>query len=117
MFYKTCKTLELRFLRPSFNFDKIYLWIAIFNGILQFAEKESQFYTLKDIEKNPRKYQRIGIMSILETVYDDEMLDYILDGIIKMKCIVKNQIENGDMIGENVQIEDAIFNSKIDYDE
>lgn len=117
MFYKTCKTLELRFLRPSFNFDKIYLWIAIFNGILQFAEKESHFYTLKDIEKNPRKYQRIGIMSILETVYDDEMLDYILDGIIKMKCIVKNQIENGDMIGENVQIEDAIFNSKIDYDE
>jgi len=117
LFYKTCKTLELRFLRPSFNFDKIYLWIAIFNGILQFAEQEAQYFTLKDIEENPRKYQKIGIMSILETVYDDEMLDYILDGIIKMKCIVKNQVDNGDMIGENTGIEDSIFNSKIDYDE
>ena len=38
-----------------------------------------------------------------------------------MKCLIIFLMalsrENGDMIGENVQIEDAIFNSKIDYDE
>ena len=117
MFYDSCKTLELRFLRPSFNFEKLYLWIAIFNGLLQFAQKEAEYLSLKDIEKSPRKYKGIGILTILETVYDDEMLDYILDGIIKLKCIVKTQVANGDMIGENIQIEDSIFNSKLDYDE
>ena len=117
LFYDKCKTLELRFLRPSFNFDKLYIWIAIFNGLMQFAEKEAQFLSLKDVEKNPRKYKGIGILSVLETVYDNEMLDYILDGIIKLKCIVKNQVANGDRIGENILIEDSILNSKLDYDE
>jgi hypothetical protein len=36
--YKGPKTVEFRFLRPSFNYRKIRFWIAVFNAILLYAE-------------------------------------------------------------------------------
>lgn len=109
LFYDGAKTLELRFLRPSFNFNKILLWIYIFNAILLFAENESRKLTLADIEADEKKYSRMGLLRIFEQVYPDDLVEYLTDGVVKLKCIVKNQVENGDMIGECVRFEDKIF--------
>ena len=109
LFYDSAKTLELRFLRPSFNFNKILLWIMIFNGILLYAEKEAANLTLKDIETNKNKYSRMGLLRIFENVYPDNVISYLTDGLIKLKCVVKNQINNGDRIGEYTSFEDKIF--------
>jgi len=36
-FYQSPKTVEMRFLRPSYNFNKIVNWIFIFSAILQYS--------------------------------------------------------------------------------
>lgn len=110
LFYDKAKTLELRFLRPSFNFNKILLWITIFNGILLFAEKESDLLTLKEIEQSRLKYSRMGLLRIFEDVYPEEIIDYLVDGLIKLKCLTKSQVLSGDKIGADINLEDDIFN-------
>ena len=109
LFYDCAKTLELRFLRPTFNFEKIKLWIAIFNAILSFAQSDSAGLDLKTLEKEERRYSSITLMDIFYSVYPDNITDELIDGVLKLKCAKNNQAESGDPIGARVDIEDKIF--------
>ena len=42
--YEGPKTIEFRFLRPTFNFTKVYTWLLVFNAILKTAEEWTTKY-------------------------------------------------------------------------
>ena len=96
--YKVNKTIEFRFLRPTYNFKKILLWLYIFNGILKYSEK---YY-------NPDCYVTLKI--IMEKCYPKELAEELCKGIQRLQVLTINQINNGDQIGAEVWMEDELFN-------
>lgn len=96
--YKVNKTIEFRFLRPTYNFKKILLWLYIFNGILKYSEK---YY-------NPDCYVTLKI--IMKKCYPEELAEELCKGIQRLRALTINQINNGDNIGAEVWMEDELFN-------
>lgn len=96
--YQVNKTIEFRFLRPTYNFKKILLWLYIFNGILEYAEK---YYTAED---------HIDLDTIINACYPPKLAREIQLGIMKLWVLSINQQENGDNIGAEVWREDELFN-------
>lgn len=96
--YKVNKTIEFRFLRPTYNFKKILLWLYIFNGILKYSEK---YY-------NPDCY--ITLKIIMKKCYPEELANELCKGIQRLRALTINQINNGDHIGAEVWMEDNLFN-------
>ena len=111
LFYDSAKTLELRFLRPSFNFNKIYLWLCVFNAILNYAVRIADTVDISRLESD--SYYFNDLLGIINGSYseDQEFVDFIIEGLRKLYCVVSNQENNGDHIGANTQIEDKVFNS------
>lgn len=95
--YKVNKTIEFRFLRPTYNFDKIRLWLYIFNGILLYAEKG--FPKVNNLQ------------AILEAVYPEELHQPLREGLVKLKMVTELQSRNGDRIGADLTIENQIFSN------
>lgn len=96
--YKVNKTIEFRFLRPTYNFKKILLWLYIFNGILKYAEI---WYS---------KNTNINLTKIINTCYPEDIALKLRDGLSRLKALSINQLNNGDKIGAEVWMEDSIFN-------
>ena len=96
--YKVNKTIEFRFLRPTYNFKKILLWLYIFNGILKYAEK---YY-------NQDCYVTLKI--IMKKCYPEKLVNELCKGIQRLRVLTINQTNNGDLIGAEVWMEDALFN-------
>ena len=96
--YKVNKTIEFRFLRPTYNFKKILLWLYIFNGILKYSEK---YY-------NPDCY--ITLRIIIKKCYPEELANELCKGLQRLRALTINQINNGDQIGAEVWMEDELFN-------
>ena len=44
LYFDNAKTVEFRFLKPSYNFNYIVNWICLFTFILQYAEKKYNLY-------------------------------------------------------------------------
>lgn len=107
MCYKSPKTVEFRFLRPTYSFEKIYTWILILNAILKYAEKIADSLTDCKIPDNVDYFTRIS--DIITDVYSKELADYILDNLIKMSVVIYNQNINGDFCGSNISIEEQLF--------
>lgn len=97
--YQVNKTIEFRFLRPTYNFKKILLWLYIFNGILRFAE---EYY----IPENP-----VDLTIIMNTCYPPDLAKELCLGIKKLWALSVNQSNNGDHIGAEVWMEEGLFNS------
>lgn len=95
--YNVNKTIEFRLLRPTYNFNKILTWIAIFNAILLHAE------LVKD-NSVPK-----SIKDLLYKVYPTDIADYVYEGICKLEVLRINQVENGDLIGNDIEFENEIF--------
>ena len=71
--YKKPKTVEFRFLHPTFNLNRIIWWMLMFNAILYHAEhgiKLTQIQRIEDFFKiYPRKIQKqmfLGLQDLLE---------------------------------------------------
>ena len=95
--YNVNKTIEFRLLRPTYNFNKILTWIAIFNAILLHAE------LVKD-NSVPN-----SIKELLYKVYPGDIADYVYEGVCKLEVLKINQVENGDLIGNDIEFENEIF--------
>lgn len=95
--YNVNKTVEFRFLRPTYNFNKIILWIYIFNAILIYAEK---YYT----GDFPNLY------SILEKCYPKNISLELEKGIKRLQMLTHLQENNGDFIGAEFWRENDFFN-------
>lgn len=113
--YKGPKTVEFRFLRPSFNFRKITLWLYVLNAVLKQAEE----LAVKWREINPcttknmidwviiEKYE--GLDQILENQYDDKTYSHLIDELTLLAMSVKAQSANGDLCGRDTEFEDELF--------
>lgn len=97
--YQVNKTIEFRFLRPTYNFKKILLWLYIFNSILKYAE---EYYT----PGSP-----VTLENIMRKCYPSDLAIELCDGIRRLKALSINQSENGDYIGAEVWMEEDMFNN------
>lgn len=91
------KTIEFRFLRPTYNFKKILLWLYIFNGILRYAE---EYYMSES---------QISLADIMNRCYPPELAKELYQGIRRLRALSINQQTNGDLIGAEVWMEDELF--------
>lgn len=98
--YNVNKTIEFRFLRPTYNIKKILLWIYIFNAILKYAEESNE-------------YIDSSISSIVNKVYPSKLSIKINKGIELLRILTFNQGINQDLIGANTSLEDSIFSDFI----
>lgn len=75
------------------------MWISIFNAILLFAEKE----------QNLRRYRGVRIEDIISSVYPEDVAQYVIEGISKLRILTINQVNNGDDIGRDIDFENSVF--------
>ena len=97
--YQVNKTIEFRFLRPTYSFKKILLWLYIFNGILKYAE---EYYM---------PGSSVNLTRIMNNCYPSDLAKELCLGIKKLWALSVNQRENGDPIGADVWMEEELFNS------
>ena len=111
--FDKCKTVEFRFLRPTFNFNKIYLWLAIFNAILMYAEmlfKKIEDKSDSEIINFLHK-ENINFETIINSVYPKRFADNVIQGINKLSIIIVNQDHNEDFCGRDTFFDDELFTS------
>lgn len=99
--YDVNKTIEFRFLRPTYNFQKIILWLYILNAIMCFAENHMD------------KTDKISLNSIIRRIYPKEIAERVIIGICKLSIIVENQLSNGDLIGQDIYMEEEMFSEDL----
>lgn len=99
--YNGGKTVEFRFLRPSFNFRFIYMWLWVFNAILLYAETTP----LSTISKS-----RIHLGEIL-SVYPEDIASTIFDELMLYQDAIINQHANEDWCGEHFSFVDEVFST------
>lgn len=97
--YTVNKTIEFRLLRPTYNFNKILLWIYIFNAILKYAESDMSLSNIERIE------------DIIKAIYDEDLGEEILLGITRLQILRINQERNNDFSGQDVSLENRLFDS------
>lgn len=95
--YNVNKTIEFRFLTPTFNMEKILTWLYIFNAILIYAEKYSEVTSSLDY--------------ILQKVYPEELYYKLNVQLFKLQTLRINQTNNGDNIGADLIMENKIFDA------
>lgn len=94
--YNVNKTVEFRFLRPTYNLEKILTWIYILNGFLEYASRG-----LRTI--------RVDIRTVLSTVYPKEVFEFLCVQLDKLNCLRDMQCDNLDYIGEDITLENRLF--------
>lgn len=103
--YSVNKTVEFRFLRPTYNFRKILLWLYIFGAIVKFA-KDSAYIDM---------YSKLDLKTVLKRVYPPDLVKSLMDGINRLRIVTQMQHDNGDLIGEQTVFEDRLFKGNEDW--
>lgn len=100
--YKVNKTVEFRFLRPTYNVRRIKSWLYIFSAILQCAEK---------IGDRSDYYYPTSFSEVFKIAYprDRKMVEFLEDEITRQRILTENQVFNGDKIGADVMLENLIY--------
>ena len=93
--YSENKTVEFRFLRPTYNINKIIFWLYVFNAIVYSAENGIVHSSFE---------------SLFKYVYPDIVND-LLKNAYKTQVCTQMQSMLQDNIGERVDIENRIFDT------
>ena len=101
--YNQAKTVEFRFLRPTFNFNRIELWLFIFEAIVQYAEAN----------KSDLRKLKVDLFSMLSQVYPKDIFNGIVIGLELQNLLTIQQQMNGDEIGSDREYEDFLFDESI----
>lgn len=112
--YKGPKTVEFRFLRPSFNFRKITLWLYILNAVLEYARHyasrwETAHPCTTDKMLISMQSDYCGLRSLLRKVYDEETCSFVEEELKLLQYITDAQTSNGDDCGRDVFFEDRFM--------
>ena len=102
--YDVNKTIEFRFLRPTYNFNKIVLWLYILNAIMFYAEND-----MMGDSRSPK------LASILRRVYPDELAGRLILGLTRLKIVKNNQSLNNDYIGRDITFENELFSGDLGF--
>ena len=118
--YKGPKTVEFRFLRPTDNFKKVYMWLAIFNAQLEFTKMLVEKYKEVVPEDVSASFVldyvnnlNFDLTTVLSSVYEGDFLDWLIEGIKLMKRVVTVQNNANDRYGSLVNIEDKILGTDV----
>lgn len=113
--YNSAKTVEFRFLTPTYSFDKLSTFLLIFNGILRYGEKlykqlskctdEEIIRTIKNLDDN----NDLSIKSIMQEIYSEETSNMILNNLEKLEWLKETQNNVGDNCGSRLDIENRYF--------
>lgn len=107
--YTSPKTVEFRFLRPTFNMHKILLWLYIFNAIMLYSENlaaDSKTYT--EITRKASTCS-LSLEKIICAIYPSDLSDKLIQDIVKLEIIIYNQTMMNDFIGTTTEIENNIL--------
>ncbi len=99
--YNNAKTAEFRFLRPTYNFNKIISWLFILGAFIKYAENSK----LKAI-------RNISVTRIIQSVYSTELANLLIRFLKLQKEVVQTQVLVSDYYGMRVDIEDQILTYK-----
>lgn len=99
--YDNAKTAEFRFLRPTYNFDKILVWLFVLGAYIKYAE---------DIKQ--RAIKNISLFRIIQSVYSTELANLLTRALTLQKEVVQTQNLVRDFYGMRVDIEDQILTYK-----
>lgn len=110
--YDSCKTVEFRFLRPTYNFTKIYVWMYIFNAILLYSEKlNSEIKSKADLTiRRKISSVRPTLFKMVDEVYPQKIAIKLKSYINKLNYLKLNQDFNEDFCGRMTTFEDKFFN-------
>lgn len=119
--YESPKTVEFRFLRPTFNFTKVYTWILVFNAILKIAEDMTNKYGSLSADAAFRalgkEFRELGsgvtIDNIVRFIYSGNLLDAVLDCLYKIRVASRQQKATGDLAGSVTKYEDDLLDPNI----
>ena len=113
--YDSAKTVEFRFLTPTYSFEKLTTFLMILNAVLLYAERftsECEGMSEKDILcKLDNMHFRNGltIKKIISIVYPKDIVDYLNNGLLKLTCLKDTQHNVGDYCGARLDIENKYF--------
>lgn len=110
--YQQPKTVEFRFLRPSYNFTKVYTWLLIFNAVMLYAEELSKFGSLSPddlFEKMQKTNLPIKLKDIIKRVYDSSVSKVVIENISNLLFVAQLQESNEDFIGADTSFEDSLM--------
>lgn len=99
--YNNAKTAEFRFLRPTYNFDKILIWLFVLGAFVKYASS-----------KTLRAVKNISLKRIIQSVYSAELANLLIRALSLQKEVVQTQILVRDNYGMRVDIEDQILTYK-----
>ena len=118
LFYNRNKTVEFRFLKPSYNINFIINWLYIFTAILKTAESiyqlnELRSLTLGDCDKLCTKFfaqTRIDLNLCINTAFKDaQVRNTLFTFLSNLTTVTKLQRFVGDNIGLKTQFHDIYF--------
>lgn len=114
--YKSPKTIEFRFLRPTYNFTKICTWIMMLNALLQYAEFLTKKYGAVNIVTLTEKIRQKEILAprfqaMCDEVYQYKQSTYIKERMSELYYVAQMQKNNEDYAGQDTTIEDNIMHS------
>lgn len=106
--YKGAKTLEFRFLTPTYSFEKLTTFIMIFNAILQEAEELSKKYSEKNINMTIDEMSN-NIRHLIINTYPIDIAQKLLCNLDKLIWLRSTQENCGDSCGSRLDIEYKYF--------
>jgi hypothetical protein len=113
--YNSAKTVEFRFLTPTYSFEKLTTFLMIFNALLMFAESMSKASeSFSDFEIVDRindliNTNQLNITMILKSVYPSDIINRINETLLKLECLNETQNNVGDYCGARLDIEHKYF--------
>ena len=105
--YRGPKTLEFRFLTPTYSFEKLTTFIMIFNALLIEAEHVAEFSerNLNDIIMDKDK----SLKERISDVYPSNIAKKVIDNLEKLRYLRATQENCGDNCGSRLDIEYKYF--------
>ena len=129
LFYNRAKTVEFRFLRPTYNFNKIVGWLYIFNAILLYSEQltnklNREYIKNKKVMGGDNSWQTFYFKNIPSTISLEEIISSVYENtncLIKLKEFLnalhkQSELEhkNNDLYGaEEIKTDERFFTTNI----
>ena len=113
--YNSAKTVEFRFLTPTYSFEKIITFLLIFNAVLYYSEelykkiKNKSYSEIGDILCNMERDNYTSVKEILKKVYSNEVFDLLNNNLKKLDWLITTQRNVGDNNGGRLDIENRYF--------
>lgn len=99
--YNKNKTIEFRFLRPTYNFSKIKWWLYFIHAVLEVAKSQKKFIDIKTV------------YDLFSRAYPKDLCDRLSVGTMAHEYLKQGQEHLEDFSGSNVQEEDFYFDDQL----